>query len=341
MIRVQLTARHDPLVEPTRSGGASERVLEATLRETLSVEPADRPSSGAELAGRLKLALHPEAAVIFDPDAGSLRAWLWRQSPWLVAGICIMVPHIAVGFFNFAYNKGAITHLDATDDMREYIRHFHQVLSNCFNAVVFPLGFLIMLWRILPMVRAVNSVQHGEKSTPEDIRATMHLSQHAAHIGGGFWIAAGFFFSLVLTLRFAEFGLYEGVQIFVSMLICGGIAATYPFFALAMLGTLVYYPRFVRDTMQDPEFDHRKDQMISRSEAWLFAGAGVPLLGAALLISHPDDRKGFMLALVALTAVGFLASFLAYKQIVRYWDRMSEVLSTRRSSVVPTAPDQE
>ena len=39
------------------------------------------------------------------------------------------------------------------------------------------------------------------------------------------------------------------------MVICGGIAATYPFFGLAALGTLVYYPRFVRDTMQDPEFD--------------------------------------------------------------------------------------
>ena len=73
VIRDQLAARGLPLVEPTRAGGGSERVLEATLRETLSIDPDDRPSSGAELAGSLKLALHPEAATIFNPGDDSLR----------------------------------------------------------------------------------------------------------------------------------------------------------------------------------------------------------------------------------------------------------------------------
>ncbi len=341
VIRVQLDGRSKPIVEPTRGGGAAERVLETTLRAALSLQPEDRPSSGAELAGSLKLALHPEAAVIFDPDSDSLRAWIMRQSPWLVAGIVIMVPNIAVGYFNYIYNEGAMSRLDADQAMKEYIQHFHRVLSNCFNAVVFPLGFLIALWRILPMIRAIQAAQRGQKSTPPGISATLNLSQAAAMIGGGFWIAAGVFYSLVLTLRFDEFHLFEGIQIFVSLLICGGIAATYPFFGLAMLGTLVYYPRLVRDTMQDPQFDKRMDQMIARSEAWLLTGSGIPLLGAALLITHSADRKGFMLALVALTAIGLLASFLAYRQLLRSWDRMSEVLSTRRSSIVPGAPDEE
>ena len=87
--------------------------------------------------------------------------------------------------------------------------------------------------------------------------------------------------------------------------------------------------------MQDPQFDQRWTQMIARSEAWLWTGCCIPLLGAALLTMHADDRRGFLLVLVALSFVGLLASFLAYKNLTRCWERMSEVLSTRRSSVVP------
>ena len=43
------------------------------FRETLSTNrPTDRPASGAELAGRLQLALHPEAGVAVRPAARSV-----------------------------------------------------------------------------------------------------------------------------------------------------------------------------------------------------------------------------------------------------------------------------
>ena len=234
-----------------------------------------------------------------------------------------------------------MSHLDTDQAMRDYIKHFHRILSWCFNAVAFPLGFLIAMWRLLPMIHAIQAVQRGESSSAAGIRATLNLPQHAAFIGGGFWIAAGVFYALALTLRFDEFRESEGIRVFISLLISGGIAATYPFFGLAILGTLVYYPRLVRDTIRDPDFDRHHERMIARSEAWLLAGSGVPLLGAALLISHADDRKGFLLALVALTAIGLWASFLAYKMLSRYWDRMAEVLSSQRTSVVPGAPNEE
>ena len=100
----QLEARDRPLPEVEHYGGASERVLEEVLRRTLQSKPEDRPSSGTELAGRLKLALFPDAAKIFDPDQHSWRGWLMRQSPWIVAGFLILAPNILAGIYGFFYN---------------------------------------------------------------------------------------------------------------------------------------------------------------------------------------------------------------------------------------------
>ena len=65
LVQGQMESRHLEFLEPRRSGTASERVLESVLRSSLASDPNDRPVSGSEMAGRLRLALYPPKPLCF------------------------------------------------------------------------------------------------------------------------------------------------------------------------------------------------------------------------------------------------------------------------------------
>jgi hypothetical protein len=141
-------------------------------------------------------------------------------------------------------------------------------------------------------------------------------------------------YPLALWSMYPEFTTTQAFHFFISLLVCGGVAMIYPFFGLALISTLVYYPLLVRGSMQDDHFDTRAQQMIRRSEAYLLMAAIIPLLGAALIISSESQSRGFMLTAIAAGVIGLLAAFFAFLLISGRWARMGEVLSSR-SSVVP------
>ncbi|MEL7337475.1 MAG: serine/threonine-protein kinase, partial [Planctomycetota bacterium] len=129
-------------IETTVDAGdaASERVLEQTLRQTLSLHVQQRPADGRALAGRLRLVLFPAAAKIFDiPDRG-IRRWIANLTPWIVTTTLILTPNIAAGVFNWFYNFTQIigNHPEMADGF--------QTLSNCVNAIFFPLGGFLIVW---------------------------------------------------------------------------------------------------------------------------------------------------------------------------------------------------
>lgn len=349
-IESQTTSRHAPLLEPERVGDATERVLEVTLREALNPEPEKRPINGAALAGRLKLALYPKAAKIFRPDSRSvcsrvLSAHKWM--PWLVAALVIMIPNLAMTSVNYVFNMASMeevamragsTAAEVTSIKTMLAEYLHK-LSRRVDMIVLPLGFLLVLSRIRPAAAAIARAEDGDSPTNDGIDAVLYLSQHVALLGALLWSLTGIFYSTVLWWKFEIFHFTDAIQFFMSLLICGGIAATYPFFGMALLATNVYYPRLIRESMVDAKFDIRHLKMMRRSEFWLWAGFGVPLLGTGLLITKIETRQGaqnFLSALVILTFLGFVAAFLAYtKVILRRWAEMSQVLSPNAKSTIP------
>ena len=124
------------------------------------------------------------------------------------------------------------------------------------------------------------------------------------------------------------------MHFFISLLICGGVAMIYPMFGLALITTFAYYPRLLSSTVEDEEFDARSRRMLRRSEAYLLIAAIIPLLGAALMVSSESSSRAFMLTAIGAGVMGLLASFYAYRVLVRTWTLLAEVLS-KRTSVVP------
>jgi hypothetical protein len=326
----QLASRAESLIVPERIGSASERVLEKSLRSALSYEVDDRPATAAEMAGRLRLALHPEAAGLFDPGQRSIRSWIGRQSPWWVVGLVILIPHIAAGFFNYEYNKTEIMEPEMLGGLSR--------VSRWINAIAYPLAVVLMVWYTRGLVHAIGAKRAGLQVTQKDLHDTLELGHRAAVVGGACWLIAGAIYPRLLLWMFPDFTSTQAMHFFTSCLICGGVTMIYPMFGLSLITTFVYYPQLLGGTIQDDQFDQRSERIMRRSAAYLLIAVIIPLLGAVMMVSSEGASRQFTLMAIGAGVVGLVASFFAYLLIVSTWNRFAEVLS-KGTSVVPGERD--
>ena len=82
----------------------AERVLERVLRGLMQVDPEERPSSGNEVAARLRFAFYPELANRFEPPKESLAGRLMSLPVLLLSAILIFGPNMVASRFNYLYN---------------------------------------------------------------------------------------------------------------------------------------------------------------------------------------------------------------------------------------------
>lgn len=339
----QIVSRDASLHEPERQDGgdgSSERVLENALREALSNDPADRPASGAEFAGRLQLALHPEAAALFDPPAESWRSRALKLPAVAMIAAAVLLPNIAAGLFNYFYNDQQIIqqHNEPTDEIFiDGIEPAFEQLSTTVNLIAFPLGGLLAIYYGWPVARAILRAKRGGEATAEEIDQTFALCHRGAWLGGGLWGVASLVFPLVLSTWYPQFPSSEAAHFCLSLLICGGVAAVYPYFLLTTLFVAVYYPRLVRTSMTDPDFDRRGERLRRYGELYLYAAAVIPLLSIVLLASRePTLMSRYMICWSVLaTLLGLFAAFRAYRYVLSIWERMKPVLTTSRTAAAP------
>ncbi|MDM4016849.1 serine/threonine-protein kinase [Roseiconus lacunae] len=303
------------------------RLLAQILRDALQYEPKDRIGSGAEFEARLKLALNPEAARIFDPDPNSPLAWLGRRSPWLITSAIILIPNALAGVYGYFYNfKDTLGNLFQEV---EGLRSTFETLSFCINSVAFPLAAFLVVFYTKQVSRGLDRVRRGDQATEADIDATFQLGQRAAVIGGFLWCLAAVLYPLILRLMFPEISRREFSHFFLSHVICGGVAAIYPFFGITTYAVSLLYPKLVRKTLRDPGFDDRLTKTVARCEAHLYLACLVPLLGVTLLVVSQADARDVMLVSLIATGLGLIAAFKAYKYVLRKLQTMSLVMSNR------------
>src|SRR5690606_5863626 len=142
-----------------------------------------------------------------------------------------------------------------------HMKDFFVALSTVVNVIAFPLGGAIAAYYGLPVVRSIERAKRGEDVMTNEIDNLFHLCHRGALLGGTLWGIASLVFPIALLLRFPNslpddkgFPWDEAGHFCLSLLVCGGVAAVYPYFLLVTLTTSVYYPQLVRSTMADPKF---------------------------------------------------------------------------------------
>jgi hypothetical protein len=96
------------------------------------------------------------------------------------------------------------------------------------------------------------------------------------------------------------------LHLLISLVICGLIAAAYPYFLVTYLSVVVFYPMLLDTggfTQDDRRALLRIERQIGRYRA---AAAAVPLLAIGLLASHGTSHSGAagVLSIVGLAGVG-------------------------------------
>jgi serine/threonine protein kinase len=326
-VSLQQRLRSKPFALCTPAATSTERVLENVLRAVLEVDRERRPQSGHEIAARLKLALHPELAARFDPRPSSVAGRLLSLPIMLLAALIIFGPNTAASIFNYDYNYRRMAALQSIPNILEDFRY----VSNWVNGVVYPLGLLLFLTIMLPIARILRRSRQNCSATPAEISALWNIGNKATLICGVLWAVSGMVFAVSFSTLHAEFAIWEALHFFLSLILCGGVAWIYPYFGMTLLAVELYYPQVIATAMHDPEFPQRCQTVRAHSRWYLLSAAAIPLTAVAALVFRQDLPKNLILFGVCVTALGLVASFLAYQKLEETLRQFERVLGASGS----------
>ncbi len=327
-VQLQSRLRLSEITPLRASQTPTERVLEKTLRSLLQVDPAARPQSGEEAAARMRLALHPEMAARFQPAPGSLSGWLLRIPVLLLSALIIFGPNTAASIFNYDYNRRRMQELK--DVVPNIIGDF-EFLAQWVNGVVFPLGAILFLIIMLPIVRIMLRAKQGKGADQAEISQLWNIGNKATLICGVLWAVSGLVFAITFSSMHAEFSGEDALHFFLSLILCGGVAWIYPYFGMTLLALLVYYPTVIEPSMHDPHFAQRCEKVRRHSRWYLLSAAAIPLTAVGALVFRKDLPGDLILGGVCITALGLIASFFAQQKLDESLRQYEKVLGSDES----------
>lgn len=277
--------------------------LNQILRTALNPNPAERYLSAGELSQELGLAMQPQVARLLQKSQGGWRGKV--RNPWIAGALILlaaMIPNIVAGVFNFEYNVAAI--IQPLPDTQRVFDKLQMIV----NAIAYPIGFGVTLWFLIPLLK---SLKPGTtyKNRRHQRRRSLAIGPFVAGLGMTLWVIAGLIYPFILHMkRPGGLELHWHVHFFSSLLVCGLIAAAYPFFVASSIAVKSVFPHLLRrDTLTaEDAFSLRK--LLRQSIPFLYLAGGVPALGMLflLLIDQNDTHSQTALkVLSALGAIGF------------------------------------
>lgn len=277
--------------------------LVTVLQKCLAPDPRERWNSGQELASQLELCLNPRAQQIFFPSSKSWFARCIGKEVLLVI-LIVAVPNILAGLFNFFHNqKHIIEQLKNSQDA------FWKIQSTI-NLIAYPTGLGLAGWLTWSILKYASAVKVNEVGTREPGYDSMQnrclrLGHYAALICTTEWIIAGIAYPISMHYAIGSLPASAYLHFLGSLLLCGLIAASYPFFGVTYFSLHVLYPQLA----------HRSDfsqlrpepfiQIKRLSWVYLILAFLVPMLSiAALALLNLDDK----IAIGLLTVAGTLGA---------------------------------
>lgn len=285
--------------------GPVAKQLNQILQRCLCPSRDDRFATAAELASALTLCQQPRVARLLNR---SERGWPKVAFQWPATAILIaaMLPNILAAIFNYFYNDRAI--IRQFSDLGDA---FFQVQLTI-NAIAFPAGFGFCLWYALPLVKALSTA--GRTCPGEACRIarsrSLKLGHFIALLGISEWVIAGLAYPVSLhLLRDGGLAAEWHAHFFGSLVVCGMIAAAYPFFLLSTLSIQAFFPRLLKGDTIGPTDARALSELSDQMDSALYLAGGVPAAGILLLLFAGELSRGHnevvLKILSATGAIGF------------------------------------
>ncbi len=303
------------------------RGLQQTLKKCLSADRDARFDNAGQLADRLRLSLQPEAERLLTTSNAGPRYWVCRW-PLLVLLATLMIPNGLAGWFNYVYNYHSIIEPLGAN-------HLFRTVQLWVNGVAFPLGLLLGIFIVRQASLTVRrrTQQESLQIADDSVRdSALRMGNRLAWLGMIEWAIAGVVYPVALSTAGAPLTGVEAVHFFGSLLICGLIAATYPFFGTTAIVLAAWYPLLLQPE-NVPQSDlprlHRLEGLTWR---YLILAGAIPL--CALVILTTWGRAENRLALIVLSAGGlglFAVTFGLAQKIQMTIQTLINVANDRRN----------
>lgn len=292
-----------------------EKRLRKVLSRTLQFDRNFRQTTGAQLCRELYLCTQDEAwNVAMEAPTGILR-WVMDR-PLLAFAISILPANMIAGSFNLWYNETTIIY--PLGDRAHFV--FSEIQFD-FNSLFFPIGLIILCIVIWPLSRTLAKVKRYETVSEEELqkarRICLTIGNTSACVGIGEWLLAGFAFPIAIDLRLDDFPFYGYHHFLFSMLVCGTVAAVFPFYASTICAIGLYYPRLLGVDPPD-EFElKRLSNLLRHAITYLALSCVVPLLGILLILVTGTAERVAALLLVLVGLLGIAIALWASHQLRR------------------------
>ena len=277
-----------------------------------SIPTADRrPATAGEMARELELCLHPATHALVRPAPGGWRAFV-RRHPLLTIYPVGLAPNAVASVFNIVYNRSEIVGRWIKDP------DVFDKISMAVNGIFFPLGMLFFALIIQPVLRGLKRIRNQEAIDPAElgVRRQWALRQGSltTALCVSFWVVAGLMFPVTLRLVAGPPPLGEGVYLhfLLSLVICGLIAGTYPYFLITFVAVRVLYPALL-DPGAPTDSDLRALRRVARDlSRYLAIAVAIPFLAVGLLAYLGLENRMAASAVAVLSVAGLAGTALSF-----------------------------
>ncbi|MCA9117697.1 MAG: serine/threonine protein kinase [Planctomycetaceae bacterium] len=300
--------RREPLEQVTHSNlppGCPPGLVHV-LSVALACHPEDRWQRGAEFSRQLDLCSQPRARDLLYPDSRSSCSRLTGIAVPLMV-LAAAIPNILAGIFNYHYNKEEIVrHLG---DLQPAFWQTQAII----NSIFYPAGLGLLAWLGWSVADILRRMRSGEPVSTEVIATarsrSLSLGHLSAWIGVVLWCIAGVAYPVSIHLAAGSMPASGYMHFFGSLLICGLVAAAYPFFAVTWLNLRMTWRCLVYDQLSAIDDRPRLEKL--RKQAWFYFRVALlmPLLGISTLLAMGSEAR---VALAVFTAGGVLGVLALY-----------------------------
>jgi serine/threonine protein kinase len=283
--------------------------LEAITEKATERNVENRIQDTGKFVEYLDAYLDGKPVVIGKPKA--LQDFATRMAIPIVI-LATLLPNAAAGAFNLVYNQDQIIQLVAPESMSVF-----WTTQTIINAVAYPVGVYLVGWFTFLAVRPIRQLRQNKPVDPKiQSRARRHslfIGHYAALTGIALWCLAGITYPIAIHLASGTMPPVAYVHFFVSLMLCGLVAAAYPFFINTWFTLNMIYPRLAGGSVYASQDRHAFERLNQLTWRYFMCAAAVPMFTVAILATINSESR----MALGVFGLGGLIAFFAIAPIFR------------------------
>ena len=258
------------------------------------------------------------AIVPLGPATRGWRRGMFRR-PLFTLILLSILPNLLTALFNFFYNWQMIV-IPLRERGVEQAENLYQFSAIVVNGSLFPLGMGYFIYLSIPVVRAWRQMQSGSMDETARLgplrNRCVKLADYAAIITAVLWTLGGPVYPALIGALSA----LDYVYFIASLFLCGVIAATYSFLAVAWLSTRMLYLQLIRPGSTTAEDEAGLDHLGRSCWRYLLIAGTSPLLAITLELSlrpltDANGHASWLGLLGVFGIVGFVLAIQLFRSI--------------------------